>query len=81
MLQFEDCKLGQIISNNIVLSKYSKPTPVQKFALPIVLAHRDLMACAQTGRSLGEGGGGELAFANKLERACKLHSTAGALPS
>ena len=48
-LQFEDCKLGQIISNNIILSKYSKPTPVQKFALPIVLGRRDLMACAQTG--------------------------------
>lgn len=47
--QFEDCKLGEIIRNNIVLSKYSKPTPVQKFALPIVLGKRDLMACAQTG--------------------------------
>ncbi|XP_070173554.1 ATP-dependent RNA helicase DDX3X-like isoform X2 [Littorina saxatilis] len=46
---FEDCKLGQIIRNNIALSKYNKPTPVQKFALPIVLGGRDLMACAQTG--------------------------------
>ncbi|KAL8597493.1 ATP-dependent RNA helicase ddx3x [Nucella lapillus] len=46
---FEDCNLGEIIRNNILLSKYSKPTPVQKFALPIVLGKRDLMACAQTG--------------------------------
>ncbi|XP_076454089.1 ATP-dependent RNA helicase DDX3Y-like isoform X2 [Babylonia areolata] len=46
---FEDCQLGEIIRNNIVLSKYNKPTPVQKFALPIVLGKRDLMACAQTG--------------------------------
>nr|XP_022337078.1 ATP-dependent RNA helicase DDX3X-like isoform X3 [Crassostrea virginica] len=46
---FEDCNLGEIIRNNIVLSRYSKPTPVQKYAIPIVLAKRDLMACAQTG--------------------------------
>ncbi|XP_056006194.1 ATP-dependent RNA helicase DDX3X-like isoform X2 [Ostrea edulis] len=46
---FEDCSLGEIIRNNIVLSRYSKPTPVQKHAIPIVLNKRDLMACAQTG--------------------------------
>ncbi|XP_055869294.1 putative ATP-dependent RNA helicase Pl10 isoform X2 [Biomphalaria glabrata] len=46
---FEDCTLGEIIRNNIALSKYSKPTPVQKFAIPIILNKRDLMACAQTG--------------------------------
>ena len=31
------------------LAEYSKPTPVQKYALPIILEGRDLMACAQTG--------------------------------
>ncbi|XP_064614778.1 ATP-dependent RNA helicase DDX3X-like isoform X2 [Liolophura sinensis] len=41
--------LGEIIRNNIILSKYEKPTPVQKYAIPIVLGKRDLMACAQTG--------------------------------
>ncbi|XP_061171461.1 ATP-dependent RNA helicase DDX3X-like isoform X1 [Saccostrea echinata] len=46
---FEECNLGEIIRNNIVLSRYSKPTPVQKYAIPIVLSKRDLMACAQTG--------------------------------
>lgn len=39
----------ETISNNIKLSKYTKPTPVQKYAMPIISAKRDLMACAQTG--------------------------------
>lgn len=36
---------------NINLSRYTRPTPVQKHAIPIIKAKRDLMACAQTGRS------------------------------
>ena len=31
------------------LAQYDKPTPVQKHAVPIMMAGRDLMACAQTG--------------------------------
>ncbi len=49
--QFEDIDLGEIIHENIKLSCYTKPTPVQKYSLPIVKAKRDLMACAQTGES------------------------------
>merc|ERR1711871_1805619 len=34
---------------NIALSKFAKPTPVQKYSIPIAYNKRDLMACAQTG--------------------------------
>ena len=34
---------------NVARCKYTKPTPVQRYSIPIGLAGRDLMACAQTG--------------------------------
>jgi ATP-dependent RNA helicase DDX3X len=46
---FDDCAFHEIIRQNIELSKYTKPTPVQKNSMPIISASRDLMACAQTG--------------------------------
>jgi ATP-dependent RNA helicase DDX3X len=46
---FDDIKLTPIIRSNIKMARYDKPTPVQKYAIPIILAGRDLMSCAQTG--------------------------------
>lgn len=46
---FADSSLGKIIMDNIALCHYNKPTPVQKYAIPIIKGERDLMACAQTG--------------------------------
>lgn len=46
---FEDVNLTEIMRTNIAFARYDKPTPVQKYAIPIVLGHRDVMACAQTG--------------------------------
>jgi hypothetical protein len=49
---FEDLNLGPVITHNINLCQYKTPTPVQKYALPIILEGRDMMACAQTGMYL-----------------------------
>ena len=49
-LKFDDVDLGEIINMNIKSSGYTKPTPVQKYSIPIVKNCRDLMACAQTGK-------------------------------
>ncbi|XP_045761146.1 ATP-dependent RNA helicase bel isoform X1 [Maniola jurtina] len=46
---FEDVNLTEIMRSNITSARYDKPTPVQKYAIPIVLGRRDVMACAQTG--------------------------------
>lgn len=47
--QDADMVLTPIIQNNVALCNYSHPTPVQRYAISIIMNHRDLMACAQTG--------------------------------
>jgi len=46
---FEEANLQTQVLVNVQKANYSKPTPVQKYALPIISAGRDLMSCAQTG--------------------------------
>ncbi|XP_078795849.1 DEAD-box helicase 3 X-linked a isoform X16 [Oryzias latipes] len=46
---FHDVDMGEIVMGNIALTRYDRPTPVQKYAIPIIKTKRDLMACAQTG--------------------------------
>lgn len=46
---FAEIDLGEALNQNIQRCKYVKPTPVQRYAIPISLSGRDLMACAQTG--------------------------------
>lgn len=47
--EFTNPPLDDHLISNIELSGYKQPTPVQKYSIPIVMAGRDLMACAQTG--------------------------------
>lgn len=46
---FETANLRKYVLENILKSGYKKPTPIQKHAIPIIMAGRDLMGCAQTG--------------------------------
>ena len=47
--QFKELQCHEVLLDNIDLSGYDRPTPVQRYSIPISLAGRDLMACAQTG--------------------------------
>jgi ATP-dependent RNA helicase DDX3X len=46
---FPDLGLPDFLAANVARCKFSRPTPIQKHTLPIALAKRDIMACAQTG--------------------------------
>jgi len=41
--------VSEALIQNVRLCRYEKPTPVQKYAIPVGLAGRDVMCCAQTG--------------------------------
>ena len=46
---FEDADIQETLKINVAKAQYDKPTPIQKWAIPVILAGRDLMGCAQTG--------------------------------
>jgi ATP-dependent RNA helicase DDX3X len=46
---FTNPPLDDHLISNITMARYTVPTPVQKYSIPIVMGGRDLMACAQTG--------------------------------
>ncbi|EIW69862.1 ATP-dependent RNA helicase ded1 [Tremella mesenterica] len=49
VLEFTNPPIDPVLLENIRLARYTTPTPVQKYSIPIVANGRDLMACAQTG--------------------------------
>jgi ATP-dependent RNA helicase DDX3X len=46
---FTSPPLDPVLLENIGYARYTSPTPVQKYSIPIVAGGRDLMACAQVG--------------------------------
>ena len=46
---FMAADISDVLKENIRKSNYDKPTPIQKWAIPVMLSGRDLMGCAQTG--------------------------------
>ena len=48
-MDFKDLKLIPCLLKALESQQYTQPTPIQQQAIPPVLQHKDLLACAQTG--------------------------------
>ena len=48
-MSFQQFNFDQRLLDGLLSMGYSKPTPIQEQAIPIILKKRDLIACAQTG--------------------------------
>src|ERR1700710_1469817 len=48
-MSFENLKLIEPILRALKTEGYTTPTPIQEQAIPILLQHKDLLGCAQTG--------------------------------
>ena len=48
-LEFSKDTIPEALLKNLALTNYLKPTPVQKYSIPIGVSGSDMMACAQTG--------------------------------
>lgn len=48
-MTFHDFKFTQQLQDGLDAMSFSKPTPIQEQAIPIILSGKDVIACAQTG--------------------------------
>jgi ATP-dependent RNA helicase RhlE len=48
-MRFEDLRLVEPLLRAVRTARYVHPTPIQAHAIPLVLAGRDVLGCAQTG--------------------------------
>lgn len=46
---FDDMGLRQVLLDNVTRAGYTRPTPIQRYTIPVVMGGRDVMSCAQTG--------------------------------
>lgn len=63
-LNFEDFNLSDNLKESIASMGYTQATPIQQQAIPMILANKDLIACAQTGT--GKTGAFLIPLLNKL---------------
>ena len=47
-MRFEDLRLTEPLLHAVRTARYVHPTPIQTHAIPLVLAGRDVLGCAQT---------------------------------
>ena len=48
-MRFDDLKLMPLLLQNVQAAGYEPPTPIQQATIPLVLAGKDVLGCAQTG--------------------------------
>lgn len=48
-MTFDDFKFDEALMEGLYSMGYKQPTPIQEQAIPVILQHKDLIACAQTG--------------------------------
>ena len=48
-MTFEDFNLDSRLLDGLLSMGYTKPTPIQEQAIPLILENKDMIACAQTG--------------------------------
>ena len=48
-MTFNDFNFDEKLLDSLSAMGYTKPTPIQEQASPLIMANKDLIACAQTG--------------------------------
>ena len=72
---FQDLGLIEPLMKALDTEGYTVPTPIQQQAIPVVLQHRDLLGCAQTGT------GKTAAFSLPLLQRMMKHENASTSPA
>ena len=70
-MTFNDFNFDDKLLDSLSAMGYSKPTPIQEQAIPLIMANKDLIACAQTGT--GKTAAFLLPILNKLLKTEKRH--------
>ena len=72
-LTFQDFNFNEHLTEGILSMGYNTPTQIQEMAIPLILAGKDLIACAQTGT--GKTASYLLPVLNKISEANEGHKT------